>query len=59
MFELEVFRKQMQCIEESTCDIVGRFRCLSPSFDASRSDLPLDGFASVFFLVHGDDHFSL
>jgi len=27
MFEAEVFRKQnMYCIEESTCDIVGRFR---------------------------------
>jgi len=26
MFELEVFRKQMYCIEESTCDIVGTFR---------------------------------
>jgi len=26
MFETEVFRKQMYCIEESTCDIVGNFR---------------------------------
>jgi len=26
MFEPEVFRKQMYCIEESTCDIVGPFR---------------------------------
>jgi len=26
MFEPEVFRKQMYCIEESTCDIVGTFR---------------------------------
>ena len=26
MFEFEVFRKQMHCIEESTCDIVGAFR---------------------------------
>jgi len=26
MFEPEVFRKQMYCIEESTYDIVGSFR---------------------------------
>jgi len=26
MLEPEVFRKQMHCIEESTCDIVGTFR---------------------------------
>jgi len=26
MFEPEVFRKQMHCIEESTCDIVATFR---------------------------------
>ena len=26
MFEPEVFRKYMYCIEESTCDIVGTFR---------------------------------
>jgi len=26
MFEPEVFRKQMYCIEESTCDIVGSLR---------------------------------
>jgi len=26
MFELNVFREQMYCIEESTCDIVGTFR---------------------------------
>jgi len=26
MFEPEVFRKQIYCIEESTCDIVGTFR---------------------------------
>jgi len=25
MFEPEVFRKQMYCFEESTCDIVGTF----------------------------------
>jgi len=28
MFEPEVFRKQMHCIEESTCDIAGTFRRL-------------------------------
>jgi len=26
MFEFEVSRKQMYCIEESTCDIAGTFR---------------------------------
>jgi len=26
MFEPEVFRKQMSCVEESGCDIVGTFR---------------------------------
>jgi len=26
MFEFEVFRKQMYCIEESTGDTVGKFR---------------------------------
>ena len=26
MFETELFRKQMFCIEESTCDVVGTFR---------------------------------
>jgi len=26
LFEPEVCRKQMNCIEESTCDIVGTFR---------------------------------
>jgi len=32
MFETEVFRKQMYCIEESTCDIVGTFRRLPQWF---------------------------
>jgi len=27
MFEPEIFRKQMHCIEETTCDIVGTFWC--------------------------------
>jgi len=26
MFEAELFRKQIYCIEESSCDIVGTFR---------------------------------
>jgi len=26
IFEPEVFRKQMYCIEESTCDLVGTFQ---------------------------------
>jgi len=28
MAEPELFRKQICCIEESTCDIVGTFWCL-------------------------------
>jgi len=41
MFEPEVFRKQMHCIEESTCDIVGTFRCPhSESAPGNRSPLP-------------------
>jgi len=32
MFEPEVFRKQMYCIEESTCDIVGMFQRPQQSF---------------------------
>jgi len=34
MFEPKVFQKQMYCIEESTCDIVGTFRRLPQSFGA-------------------------
>jgi len=34
MFESEVFRKQMYCIEESACDILGNFQRLPQSFDA-------------------------
>jgi len=34
MYEPEVFRKQMYCIDESTCDIVGIFRRPPQSFDA-------------------------
>jgi len=34
MFEPEVFRNQMYCIEESTCDIVGTFRRSQQSFGA-------------------------
>jgi len=39
VFESEVFQKQMYCIEEGTCDIVGTFRRPPQSFGASRSDL--------------------
>jgi len=39
MFEPEVFRKQMYCIEKRTCDIVGTFRRSPQSFGATRSDL--------------------
>jgi len=34
MFEPEVFRKQMYCIEENICDIVGTFRRPPQSFGA-------------------------
>jgi len=35
IFEAEVFRKQMYCIEESTCDIFGTFRRPTQSLGAS------------------------
>jgi len=38
IFEPEVFRKQMYCIEESTCDIAGTFPRPLQSFGALRSD---------------------
>jgi len=34
MFETEVFRKQMYCIEESTCGIVASFRRLLQPYGA-------------------------
>jgi len=37
MFEREVFRKQMYCIEKSTCDIVGTFR--RPHSDSAPGEL--------------------
>jgi len=37
MFEPEIFRKHISCIEESTCDIVGTFRHPSQSFGAQQS----------------------
>jgi len=40
MFEPEVFRKQMHCIEESTCGTIGTFRRLSQWFGA-RGIVPL------------------
>ena len=39
MFELEVFRKQMYCIEESACDIAGPFR-RPPQWCGSRGIAP-------------------
>jgi len=39
MFESEVFRKQNQCIEESTCDIFGTFR--RPRSDSAPGELRL------------------
>ena len=44
MFETEVFRKQMHCIEESTCDNVGTFWC-----PHSHSALP-----AVIWRTHSD-----
>ena len=41
MFEREVFRKQMYCIEESTCDIVGIFQRSPQWFGARRIVPPL------------------
>jgi len=38
MFEPEIFRKQIYCIEKSTCDIVGTFRRHPQSFGAHGSD---------------------
>jgi len=35
MLESEVFQKQIYCIEESTCDIVGTFRRPLHSFGAT------------------------
>jgi len=41
MFEPVVFRKQIYCIEESTCDIVGTFgRPCSPSVPPAEIRLP-------------------
>jgi len=34
MFEAEIFRKQMYCVDESTCDSVGTFRRFPQWFDA-------------------------
>jgi len=42
MLEPEVFRKQMYCIEESTCDIVGNFRRPLQWFGARGIVNPLD-----------------
>jgi len=43
MFELEIFRKQMHCVEESTCDIFGIFRrpgnCVPPRYDYEHDQL--------------------
>jgi len=39
MFEPEVFRKQVYCIEESTCDIVRTFR-LPPQLFGARGIMP-------------------
>jgi len=41
VFEPELFRKQIYCIEESTCDIVGTFQHPQQSFGAHRSDSAL------------------
>jgi len=51
MFEPEVFRKQMCCSEESTCDFVGTFRRNPQSFGALRSDLGPGNYAPLSPLV--------
>jgi len=38
IFELEVFRQQMYCIEDSTCNIVGTFWRPSQSLGVPRSN---------------------
>jgi len=37
MLELELFRKEIYCIEESACDIVGTFR--RPRSDSAPGEL--------------------
>jgi len=50
MFETEVLRKQMYCIEDSTCDIVGTFWLPQP-IGAAHSDLERPGNCSALPLV--------
>jgi len=38
MFEPEVFRKEIYCIEKSTYEIVGTFRRPQQTFSVPRSD---------------------
>jgi len=53
MFEPEIVPKQMCCIEESTCDIVGTFR--SPRSDSARGKLCPPFSPSLRPCVHGTD----
>ena len=57
IFEREVFRKQMYCFEESTCDIAGTFRpplqwfCARESCSSCPPRYAPAGGLQVFFLV--------
>ena len=51
MFELEVFRNQINCIEESTGDIVGIFRHLAQWFGAQEIVCPHVTPLTVQYLV--------
>jgi len=61
IFEPEVFRKQMYCIEESTCDIVGTFR--GPHSDSAPGELcplvPLVTPLNVTFSVYNTAELNL
>jgi len=46
MFEPEFLRKQMYCIEESTCDIAGTFR--RPHSDSAPEELCPPRYAPVY-----------
>jgi len=52
IFETEVFRKQMYCIEESTCNIVGTFR--RHHSDSAPGELSLSSQLSSNAIVRGE-----
>jgi len=64
MFEPEFFRKQMYCVVESTCDIVGTFRCPPLSFGArgivsSSPPLYAPGYHCLCITLFGSNDFLL